>query len=497
MSFNRETTTARVDDAILHTAGCLVEDLPPGLDFAEIPGNRAYRVHAAHVYVDIANADTMLRSDQAEGERTHQRFLRFLHLWDRAAHLVFERTGATKVDFQNHRLHFIVASPSGNERQRIARAVATGHVLRQLLLDANVRHAELPDAQVCVGVESGLALAVRNGTNGDREPLFLGDPANLAAKLAGVGGAGVYLGLDARRVLGAEWSTSDPLATTLATKNVDALVVEAALGVSVDDLLRQWKSDLQATPLADFDFHRPSPPLKDLDFEQLSPAHTARIVSAAIFADVDGYTRFISRCLASRNELGAVRALHVIRKELRDVLRDHGGRKVRYIGDCLVGVLADGDTETDAERTVDQATLCVAAMRDAFGIIQARLLANGVIDIGELGLGIGYDLGTNVITRLGVRNSRDRCLAGRAVLDAQVAQESCSGSETMIGAAALAAGSKAVKEVYINGPKRTDLGYNYVANLIKANDPKRASMIGIGAAAPLVIPGRAYCGPAR
>jgi class 3 adenylate cyclase len=497
MSFNRGTSTVRIDSAIEGTSDVLVEDYPDGKSLEEIPGNRAYRLNAPHVYVDIANADTMLRSDTEEGVRSHRRFLRFLHLWDRAAHLVFSRTGSTKVDFQNHRLHFIVSTPQGDERRRIARAVATGHLLRQLLLAANELHEELPDARVCVGVESGLSLAVRNGTNGDREPLFLGDPANLAAKLAGVGGGGVYLGHDARRVLGESWRTSDAKAGPLSPAQVAILVKEAALGVGLDDLFDQWKSDLAATPLSEFDFHRPNPPLRDLDFEQLSPRHTARIQSVALFADVDGYTRFISRCLSLRNEVGAVRALHVIRKELRDVLRDHGGRKVRYIGDCLVGVLAEGTTDTDAERTVDRATLCAAAMRDAFGIIRDRLAAANVVDISGLGLGIGFDLGTNVITRFGVRAGRDRCLAGRAVLDAQLAQEGTSGKETAIGAAALASGSKAVKEIFGVSPKRGDLNYNYVATLIKSFDPARATAIGVAAAAPAVIAGRAYAKPLR
>ena len=38
-----------------------------------------------------------------------------------------------------------------------------------------------------VGIDSGIALTVNNGRNGHREPLFLGDPANHAAKIASGG----------------------------------------------------------------------------------------------------------------------------------------------------------------------------------------------------------------------------------------------------------------------------------------------------------------------
>jgi hypothetical protein len=54
--------------------------------------------------------------------------------------------------------------------------------------------ADHPAAKVRIGIDSGKALAVNNGRRGHREPLFLGEPANQAAKRASGGEAtGIYL----------------------------------------------------------------------------------------------------------------------------------------------------------------------------------------------------------------------------------------------------------------------------------------------------------------
>lgn len=62
---------------------------------------------------------------------------------------------------------------------------------------------QIPAAKVRIGIDTGLALAVNNGRSGYREPLFLGDPANHAAKLASNNKArGIYLTNNARKAIG-------------------------------------------------------------------------------------------------------------------------------------------------------------------------------------------------------------------------------------------------------------------------------------------------------
>ena len=167
-------------------------------NLADLPKHVAYRVDGVQLYADILNLDDMLHVTEIEGETCHRRTLRFLNLHYRAVHRILARVDAIFVDFHNQRLHSVVAKPYGDETMRIDRAIAIG----QLIIDVLARtgeDADHPPAKVRVGIDTGKALAVNNGRRGHREPLFLGEPANLAAKRAGGGSArGIYLTNKAR-----------------------------------------------------------------------------------------------------------------------------------------------------------------------------------------------------------------------------------------------------------------------------------------------------------
>jgi class 3 adenylate cyclase len=235
-------------------------------------------------------------------------------------------------------------------------------------------------------------------------------------------------------------------------------------------MLRQWRDEVKENPISDFVFIRPTPPLADLDVDALSPGASRRIEAVAIMADVDGFTKFVADRAGTDKAGDAVRALHVIRKELRDVLRDFGGKKVRYIGDCLQGVIAEGASTTDREKTVSEALWCVAAMRDAFDVIHAELP-----DTKPLGIGIGLEMGPVAITRLGVKSARSRCIVGHAMLTAQAEQEACTGVDTAIGPTALSDGSTEVKAIFKASRKLANLTTNRLEDLLDTHTKARGS----------------------
>lgn len=93
---------------------------------------------------------------------------------------------AIEVDFHNQRLHAVFAKPYGYEKGRIFKAVATAQLIRDVLAKTGEDGDDpLPAAKTRIGIDSGKALAVNNGRRSSREPLFLGNPANQAAKRAG------------------------------------------------------------------------------------------------------------------------------------------------------------------------------------------------------------------------------------------------------------------------------------------------------------------------
>jgi class 3 adenylate cyclase len=181
-----------------------VVDYTRDTSLSSIPSNKAYRMDAVHLYADILNLGDMLNCTQTEGETCHKRTLKFLNLHYRAAHRILAECDAIRVDFHNQRLHAVISKPYGDEdeKARLERAVAIAQLLIDVLGETGDDDDQIPNAVVRVGIDTGLALAVNNGRRGNREPLFLGKPANHAAKLASNGSKeGIYLTNDARAVI--------------------------------------------------------------------------------------------------------------------------------------------------------------------------------------------------------------------------------------------------------------------------------------------------------
>jgi class 3 adenylate cyclase len=428
-----------------------VSDLTLGREVrSSLPANiglkEARPLEGAHIYIDLANLTDLLRSADAESERVHQRVLRFLHLWMRAAGPIFDKYGAAKVDLQNHRLHLVVPIQE-DAAATVRRAVAIADAMERLVDNANGLHTDLADARVSIGIEYGGALVVQNGTRGDRELLFLGEPANRAAHLIKAGRAGIYLGAEARRVVGLPGDISQPV--NRATRRAAPLRV-AEQEVS-DESVAVWQRQIGATRLADFKFVRPHPPLSTLNLDTVTPGSSRRIEAAVIFADIDGYTAYVSKALKeSQGREKAAQTLHVLRHVLRGVLREYGGLKVRYIGDCMVGLIAEGPNLSQAEASVVQAVRVAASLQAAFAQSIQMLKRRGILNR-DLGLTVGIDYGPVTLTGIGLRGNRDQCCIGRAVLGAMEAQMACKTGETALGPGAAKASSEAVRALLPNG----------------------------------------------
>lgn len=441
-------------------------------DLGNLPTNVAYRIDGVHLYADILNLVDMLNVTAVEGETCHRRTLRFLNLHYRAVHRILRRVDAIFVDFHNQRLHSVVAKPYDSEASRIRRAVAIGQLIIDVLAQTG-EDADHPAANVRVGIDSGNALAVNNGRRGHREPLFLGEPANHAAKRAGGGrAAGIYLTNKARSAIGLKDAANENT-TPLSSTEIADCKAKAKLGATADEIVKEWKEDLKNNPIGTFGFSGHTPPFSSLDIEQLSVKNSRRQDAATVYADIDGFTAYVSRNIAQDSTAKhVVRSLHVLRSELDAVLHtDFQGRKVRYIGDCVHGLAVEGTAQTSNEQeTISNLTLCLGAMRSSFGLAISKLKDNGT-DATSLGLAIGFEYGPMNVTRLGIKGELVRCSASRGVLAAENEQCRCNGKESAIGATAYAKATDAVRAVFGTGRKRADLTYDTaIKELSEKND---------------------------
>jgi hypothetical protein len=496
-TWNKDRATKRIEAKIaeLPLKDIEIKDYVRDTDLTNLPRHVAYRVDGAQLYADILNLWDMLHVTAVEGETCHRRTLRFLNLHHRAVHRILQRVDALFVDFHNQRLHSVVAKPYDAEANRVHRAVAIGKLIIDVLAQTG-EGADHPAAKVRVGIDSGKALAVNNGRRGHREPLFLGEPANYAAKRAGGGKAtGIYLTNKARVAIGLKHGNED--ATALTDQEIKDSQAKAKLSVTADEIVKEWKDDLDKNPIGVFDFKGHTPPFSTLDIEELSVKNSRRQDAATVYADLDGFTAYVGRNIATNDAAKhVVRTLHVLRSELDAALHaDFAGRKVRFIGDCIHGLAVEGTAQTtEHEETISNVTLCAGAMRSSFNLALKKLKDNGT-DAAALGLAIGFEYGPMTVTRLGMKGDLVRCSVSRGVIAAEGEQARCLGNETAIGTVAYDGGNDAVRAVFGTARKRADLDYDTAVAELSAQNDKAAKTARAMATAGLLKPASAPAAP--
>ncbi len=471
-SWKHDRAKTAIDARIKDVEHVTVVDYTRTTSLQSIPTNKAYRLNAVHLYVDIVNFEEILWSTDVEGETCHKRALRFLNLHYRAVHRILADADAIRVDFHNQRLHAIVAKPYGvdAEDERVDRAVAIAKLIAEVLAETGDDDEKIPNAKVRVGIDTGRALAVNNGRNGNREPLFLGRPANIAAKLASNNNAiGIFLSNEARAAIAVD-AVDEPAKSKLTDDEVNRCVDKAKLGLSKDSIVSDWRKDNENHPIGSISFSRATPPLKNLEIAALTPGNSRRMDMISVYADVDNFTAYVDWHIDDDAE-NVVRCLHVIRAELDRVLTaDFSGRRIRFIGDCIHGHLLEGTAyTTDADTTISTAVLCAGGLRSSFDLALERLEENDV-DIDDLGLAIGFEFGPGSITRLGMQGSRVRCSTGRSVLGSEKEQKRCNGTQTAIGATAYDSGPASVRTLFGSTRRVSNLTYDVALEALAAEE---------------------------
>ncbi|MBL8471982.1 MAG: hypothetical protein KF778_22740 [Rhodocyclaceae bacterium] len=482
-TWNEATAKSRIATRLKEVSDVTIKDYVRNIDLTGIGTDVAYRVDGVHLYIDIINIKELLETTTVDGERAHKRALRFLNNHYRAVRNILQSVEAVQVDFHNQRLHAVFAKPYDDEAARIHKAVATAQLVRDVLAKIGENEDDpLPAAKTRVGIDTGKALAVNNGRRRSREPLFLGNPANQAAKRAGhdTGVEGIFITNNARSAVG--WSrVGDDYTTALTEGQVSKSQEKAGLGLTVDKVVKDWNTDLANNPIGKFEFSRHSPPYRDLDLEQLTPRNSRRQEATSIYADIDNFTRYVADRIEDDDDaIDVVKTLHVLRSELDAVLYvDFAGRKVRFIGDCIHGILVEGTAATtDHEETAKNAMLCAAAMRSSFAVALHELQTAG-IDVGNLGLAIGLEHDFIAVTRLGVKSEMIRCCISRSVLASEAEQQRSNGRQTSIGPKLDQYAPAQFRTLFGNDRRRSDFDYAAAEEALNPKDEgKKASNSG-------------------
>lgn len=425
-----------------------------------LPVRQASVVEGVHLYGNLLDFESLVAENGNETEASHRRLLGFLNMHYRVWDAIVDGESGDRVDYHGARLHAVITEPAGDPAGRIERAVALARKLADAAKKVGAAHGY--PSRIRFGIDYGSCLAMSTGRSHEKDILFLGRPANHAAKLAAQSNEeGIFLTDTAQRHLA-------PTAFRKSTGQVtlDEAYVRSATQRYQFDRLSKAADSLSdprlSTPV--FQFHRATPPLAQVKFEDLTPSNSVRMGMASIFADIDGYTNFVDAAIRGGpiEIRKAVETVHVIREELNSVLKDDfGGKRVRFIGDCIQGCIAEGERQDNPQAAIKEAAMCAAAMRSSFDLCLKIVKPGAAID-----LAIGIEYGPTPLTRIGdAGDDSVRCAASRATVGAERTQQQIEGGGVRLGDAAAALADFTVRKNFGSGRLMT---YDSAADLLGA-----------------------------
>lgn len=491
MSWDYNTSLERVETHLQNMGEIEVEKLVRDADLHNLLSETCCRdIYGAHVYLDIPNfAD--LATMTAEGE-DYRRVIQALHIYEREVARIVEEEifDGVRIHFQGAKLHALFFRPIDDSEEIAARAVLLQAIVRHLVCCIfNPEFPKLPNLSVSGGAALGNAIGTKNGHRGDRELLFLGAPANYAAK--------IMTGTDTLRITTEVYDAlpenlqgyfvaleDDRLGITVydmgsfSLEDLDVLL--QAYGVSWDRAasLQRIKDDKANFPLNKIEY---SDAEVLIDMDCLGIGNNKRVLAASVFGDVSGFTAYIDKAAKENNAKAALRVLHAIRKEMASIVKhDFGGIRVQFQGDRVQALfhLPQGDEKRIAARAVDTAV----ALQSAMELVIKKVLP----EASELGMAVGSSVGVTLVSKLGTHGNRDRICIGESVEDAATYQEGSAGGQIAIPAEIHSHLDEDLQKLFVWSKDRalyiaTDLTQDKVERARKASMFKQAVHVASGA----------------
>jgi class 3 adenylate cyclase len=441
MSWHEQTSLNEIRQHVQHltTTPIRITPLHEPLNRAAISEFQCKRVYGAHIYVAVpAFARLASQLYDAEGVESYQELTRAIHLYQQEVFRIVGLFAGYQVHFQGPKLHAVLYQPFGERTAIAARAVLMSLVLKDFA------HTVFPRVfpryrmlSTASGVDLGQTIVTADGQRNDRELLFIGSPANYAAKIITDTLPWPRLTAHLYDALPKELRALCVRRKALRAVPLEIYELPLVDRSTLERLLRTyaiaWEPDTSVGILSQAKrnlaperiTHRSEQRL--IDLKELSISNNRRVLAASLFADVSGFTRYVQQYEHTEQQAEAIRVLHAIRREMSRVIRDdYGGLRIQFQGDRVQALfhLPKGDWRAIAHQAVEAARGLQASMERT---LKACLPAHTA----RLHLAIGIDMGATLVSRLGVRAQRDPICLGRAV-------ESAAELEEMAGAGQIA-----------------------------------------------------------
>ena len=269
--------------------------------------------------------------------------------------------------------------------------------------------------------------------------ISLGTCANLGAKVLGGGDtititkdiyddlpdflkehfkkSGIVAGTQTYQAKGLRWSTHSELADEL--------------DVSFDE--EQWKKKTEeardALPLSEIEITEAT---VLMDVESLTERNCKRTSALPIFADLDGFTRYVQEAEDDDEVVSLVRQFHMIRTEFQSVMEsDYEGLVLQHQGDRIFGIVHMPCGAEKLGKRCQQATNVATGLQSSMEYV----LNEHLQDKKDIHVAVGVDVGKTLVTRLGKKGKRVVICLGPEVTSAEQLQLQSGAQHTRISEA--------------------------------------------------------------
>lgn len=444
MSWDLERSKKRVAENDFNDFDIKVADLSRTMDFSNLGVRDVRRVQGAHIYVDVPNFH--LAVDDAGGDKQKQRkLLRASSVFLKVQGDLLKALEVEHIQQQTARLHALCYRPYDDnkgkgEARRATLAVVTAITMNSFVYDVfNVVFDDMRNLNSSAGIAAGESYVANIGFHGERELISLGSPANLGAKIIDQAKRNsititeavynvlpdclkdhftksrVVHGTTTYQAVGLQWSVYPELAK------------ELGVVFKTEALITRTENYRDERPLAEMNI---SEAIELIDINALTERKSKRTSAAAIFADLDGFTKYVRDAEDNDRVASLVRVFHMIRAEFHKVIQtDYPGLVLQHQGDRVFAIihLPSGDEfDKRCRKAVDIAIALQSSMEE--------VLNRHLGDRKDIHVAIGIDIGQTIITRLGKQGQREMICLGRSVSSAEKLQLRSSGREIRVSA---------------------------------------------------------------
>lgn len=429
MSWNYETSLERIRKHLENSGEIEIEKLVRDAELHSLLSETVCReIFGAHVYVDLPNFAEL--ASKIEGEE-YRRVIQAVHLYQREVTRIVEDNGifdGVRVHFQGPKLHALFFRPIDDATDLATKAVLLQAVLRDFAYSVfNPAFPALKNLNISAGADIGNAIGTQDGMKGDRELLFIGAPANYAAKIiAGPGQLRVTpriyseLPMELKRIC-AKQDDGNYAIGSVERQTLKNLLENTGIKWDTQKSAEKMEEEKRQFPLKDIEYSDAETPI---DLDALSIKNNKRVTAASIFADVDGFTRYIDSATTVAGKKSALRVFHAIRHEMAAIVKhDFNGLRIQYQGDRVQGLfhLPKDNFQAIAQKATEAAIGLQSSME--------YTLKESLPESSPLKLAVGIDIDLTLVSKLGIRGERDRVCIGLGVEDAEECQEKCKGGD--------------------------------------------------------------------